>query len=208
MRLSGFVVFNVPLVFSVLFVRNQTPLYNATMQWLNQTYNAGMNYGNRNASSSYTVHDLGRGYAGAVVTSCSIAILSRKLLAPVISKMKGSKLILMNALLNYLAGAFAGASNLALMRYKEIEEGITVWNKEGTIEYGKSKKAGRKAIMETAFSRFFLPLPVLFFPAVANFLLEKVGLLPKRNIPSKLLELVLVSLSLSMALPMSIALFE
>ena len=30
-RMSGFVVFNVPLVFSVLFVRNQTPAFNAAM---------------------------------------------------------------------------------------------------------------------------------------------------------------------------------
>jgi len=31
MRLSGFVIFNVPLVFSVLFVKNQTPVFNAAM---------------------------------------------------------------------------------------------------------------------------------------------------------------------------------
>jgi len=35
MKLSGFVIFNFPLVFGVLFVRNQTPLFNAGMQWLN-----------------------------------------------------------------------------------------------------------------------------------------------------------------------------
>ena len=35
MRLSGFVVFNFPLVFAVLFTRNQTPMFNAGMQWLN-----------------------------------------------------------------------------------------------------------------------------------------------------------------------------
>ena len=31
MRLSGFVVFNFPLVFAVMFVRNQTPMFNAGM---------------------------------------------------------------------------------------------------------------------------------------------------------------------------------
>lgn len=35
MKMSGFVPFNMPIVFAVLFVRNQTPLFNATMQWLN-----------------------------------------------------------------------------------------------------------------------------------------------------------------------------
>lgn len=31
MRMSGFVVFNMPLVFAVLFTRNQTPMFNAGM---------------------------------------------------------------------------------------------------------------------------------------------------------------------------------
>lgn len=35
MRMSGFVVFNTPLVLVTLFTRNQTPLFNATMQWIN-----------------------------------------------------------------------------------------------------------------------------------------------------------------------------
>ena len=35
MRLSGFVVFNMPIVVTILFTRNQTPLFNAGMQWVN-----------------------------------------------------------------------------------------------------------------------------------------------------------------------------
>jgi hypothetical protein len=30
MRMSGFVLFNVPIVFAVLFTKNQTPAFNAT----------------------------------------------------------------------------------------------------------------------------------------------------------------------------------
>ena len=77
MRLSGFVPFNFPIVFAVLFIRNQTPIFNAGMQVLNQTYNAGINYGNRNASSTYTTKDLGRGYLGAVSVSVAIALFTR-----------------------------------------------------------------------------------------------------------------------------------
>ena len=54
MRLSGMVPINIPLVCAILFKTNQTPAFNATMQWLNQTYNALLNYGNRNASTPYT----------------------------------------------------------------------------------------------------------------------------------------------------------
>ena len=116
------------------------------MQWVNQTYNAGMNYGNRNASSKYTNADLFRGYAGAVAVSVSIALFTRTIFAKQLRSMKGAKLTVFNAFLNYVAGASAGASNLVLMRYKELEQGITVHNEKGDKEYGKSKAAGKKAI--------------------------------------------------------------
>ena len=86
------------------------------MQWVNQTYNAGMNYGNRNASSVYTTSDLMRGYAGAVVTSMGIAMVSRTMLAGTLRSLKGGKLILANATLNYFAAALAGAANVGMMR--------------------------------------------------------------------------------------------
>jgi hypothetical protein len=173
-----------------------------------QTCNAAMNYGNRNASSTYSVRDLARGYCGAVVTSCSIAIYTRTIFSPLLATSHGSRLIMVNAILNYLAAAFAGAFNLVLMRYKEWNEGIKVWNKEGTINYGKSVKAGRKALKETAFTRFFLPLPVLFIPAISHLILEKGGLIPKGLIGGKLLEIGLVCVGLGVGLPMSIALFN
>jgi hypothetical protein len=87
-----------------------------------------MNYGNRNASSTYTISDLGRGYAGAVLVSVSIALFTRIALAKQLAKLHGSKQIIANAALNYLAGAFAGASNLVLMRFKETQDGIKIQN--------------------------------------------------------------------------------
>ena len=50
MRMSAFVPTNVPIIFGML-LSTPTPLNTAMWQWINQTYNAGMNYGNRNASS-------------------------------------------------------------------------------------------------------------------------------------------------------------
>jgi hypothetical protein len=100
-----------------------------------------MNYGNRNASSSYTLEDLARGYIGAVFVSVSIAYASRTLLAGQIKNLKGGKLILANALLAYVPGALAGTANLILMRSKELKDGINVQNEEGDITYGQSKLA-------------------------------------------------------------------
>ena len=63
---------------------------------------------------------------GAVATSVIIALYSRRLLAPTLKKLSGSKLIFANSCLNYLAAALAGSANLALMRFKEFQEGIEV----------------------------------------------------------------------------------
>ena len=71
-----------------------------------------------------------------------------------------------------------------------------------------TKTAAKKAVSETALSRVVLPLPVLFFPAIGNFILEKMRLLPKNQTALKGIELTLCICSLTFALPMSIALFQ
>ena len=49
-RMCSFVQFSVPIIFGVLMAP-PTAGYIAMFQSINQSYNAGMNYGNRNASS-------------------------------------------------------------------------------------------------------------------------------------------------------------
>jgi hypothetical protein len=167
-----------------------------------------MNYGNRNASSTYTIGDLGRGYLGAVAISASITVYTRMLFAPLLSSLGGSKLVLINAFLSYIATALAGASNLILMRYKEMKTGIEVFNSDGTVSYGRSKAAGRKAVVESALSRFILPLPCLCLPALINFMMDAIGITPKGAIAKKVMETTIIAVSLTFALPMSIALFK
>jgi len=167
-----------------------------------------LNYGNRNASSPYTLRDLMRGYFGAVAASVFIVYFLRLGLTSQLSSLQGSHIIIANAALNYLAASFAGASNLILMRQKELFEGITVQNLSGTINYGKSIYAGRKAVFETATSRFIFPFPPLFVPALTNYALESFNLWPENFFLAKLLESLLIISSLVLALPMSIALFK
>lgn len=167
-----------------------------------------MNYGNRNASSEYTVSDLQRGYFGAVAVSVSIALGSRILLKKALANAKGARFLVMNAFLNYLAAAFAGAANLALMRFKETKEGVVVQNEKGDESFGKSVIAGKQAIYETALSRFILPFPVIFFPALTFSLLAKLKMVPKNSVAAKLLEASLCILSLTVSLPASVALFK
>ena len=53
MRISAFVPANIPIVCGMI-LSAPTPMNTFFWQWLNQTYNAGLNYGNRNASSKQT----------------------------------------------------------------------------------------------------------------------------------------------------------
>jgi len=90
-----------------------------------------MNYGNRNASSSYTLQDLGKGYGAALASSVLIALYTRRIFAPTLKNLTGPSLTFANSFLNYFAGAFAGATNLVMMRYKELSDGIIIQNKDG-----------------------------------------------------------------------------
>jgi len=42
-----------PIAFGMI-ITAPTPFNTVLWQWINQTYNAALNYGNRNASSNYT----------------------------------------------------------------------------------------------------------------------------------------------------------
>jgi hypothetical protein len=77
MRMCAFVPVNVPILFGML-ISPPTTFNTIFWQWFNQSFNAGLNYGNRNASSKYTNHDLMLGYTAAVGSSVSMALLLRK----------------------------------------------------------------------------------------------------------------------------------
>ena len=137
-----------------------------------------------------------------------IAYGTRTLLAPQIAGLKGGRNLIAQAGLNYFCAGVAGIINCSLMRQKEIRDGIDLENEDGSIKYGKSQIAGKQAIMQTSATRFFMPFPAIFGPALAGGMLMHYKLWPKRLVPAKILELSLVTFSLVVSLPLAIALFE
>lgn len=79
-RLSSFLPCNVPIAFGFIIAK-PTPFNTIFWQWINQTYNAFMNYGNRNATSLYTTEDIMKSYAVAVGSSIVVALSIRKALS-------------------------------------------------------------------------------------------------------------------------------
>jgi hypothetical protein len=52
-----------PSIWSVIF-----------WQWINQSYNIGVNHANRNASNSLSNETIAKTYISAVIISCSVAV--------------------------------------------------------------------------------------------------------------------------------------
>ncbi len=69
-------------------------------------------------------------------------MVSRTFFAKQLKNFTGGRLLMMNALLNYIAAGSAGFANCFLMRYKETKDGIDVTNSDGSVVYGKSTVAG------------------------------------------------------------------
>jgi sideroflexin-5 len=205
MRMCAFVPTNLPIIFGML-MSPPTPINTIFWQWLNQTYNAGMNYGNRNASSQQTTGDILFGYSAAVASSITIGLSLRKLSSGMTKNMKGGTMVLANSIINYIAVASAGFLNSYCMRMGEMSRGIKIQDEDGN-EMGISKKSAEKAVIQTSLSRMVLSAPTFIIPGLSMFFLDRVGLIPKSKAPRTVLELGVISLALYVALPLSVSLF-
>lgn len=143
-KMSGFVIVNTPILFGTLLTK-PTPFNLMFWQWVNQSYNAGSSYVNRNASSKYTTNDLLLGYGAALLASISLAVGLNKIFSPITAQLSGAKRLIIGNSFVWVAVSAANAANILLMRNKEIREGITIQDEKGE-EYGKSKIGGKTAL--------------------------------------------------------------
>lgn len=210
MRMCAFVPLNVPILFGMLI--SPPTIFNTIFwQWFNQSFNAGLNYGNRNASSPYTTKDLAQGYSAAVGSSVTMALLLRKAFSGLSSRVTGAKLILINSVIASLAGGTAGFLNTYFMRRVEMVGGIQIFEDEALTKKLpgdlKSKVCASKAIFETAWSRVFLCISCLMSPAIIFYAFEKAGRTPKSPALKLPYEIGVFVFALMVGLPASIAMF-
>ncbi len=119
-------------------------------QWANQTFNATVNYTNRNASSNITNEMLGTAYVSATAASVSVAIGMNKMIAASPTLSAG----MIGRFIPLISVAGANLVNIPLMRQVELKEGITVSTDKG-VEVGKSQKAAVSALQQVMISCFF-----------------------------------------------------
>ncbi|XP_072177449.1 sideroflexin-2-like [Diadema setosum] len=133
-------------------------------QWINQSFNALVNYTNRNAASSITTRQIGTAYitatTSALITALGLNALT-KTAPPLIARY-----------VPFAAVAAANCVNIPMMRQQELMNGIVIYDDNGN-EVGRSKKAAVNGISKVVFSRIFMAAPgMCLLPVVMERLIK------------------------------------
>ena len=144
-RTSSFVFMNLPII-GAMALTPPTPFNTIFWQWINQTYNAGFNYGNRNASSETKVSELLKSYGLAVASAIASAMTLRKITNMALGGRTGLAAQVANSVVNYGAVSFSSSLNVYFMRMNEMQKGISVLDPESLEKIGTSKKAAEQAV--------------------------------------------------------------
>lgn len=207
MRTCSFVPTNIPIIGGMI-LSPPTQAYTIFWQWLNQTYNAGLNYGNRNASSTQTTSELFQAYSIATCTAIGVAGSLRALTPFLLKGRTGGIAALVNYFIGYAAVASSSSANVYAMRMNEMKTGVSVRNEATGEELGLSQTAAASGIYKTMMSRVTYVLPIFFVPAGINTLLSKANLMPKNmGLMRVLMECTSVAIGLYIAMPLNCALF-
>ncbi|XP_027865380.1 sideroflexin-5b isoform X1 [Xiphophorus couchianus] len=203
-RMSGYVPFGTPIVIGLL-LPNQTVMSTIIWQWLNQSHNACVNYANRNATKPTPTSKFLEGYVGAVTSAVSIAVVLNVLIQKANNLSPGTRMIIQR-FVPFPAVASANICNVALMRHNELSEGVDVLDNNGSV-VGSSKIAARHAIMETAFTRVVLPMPIFVLPPIIMAYLERLRFLQRNRRLLLPIHSVVCLVTFGLSLPVAISLF-
>lgn len=183
-----------------------SPQRTIAMHFINQSYNAGCNYANRNITHSTNSSTFIKGYVGAVITSVSLA-LGATVVANKSKKMPKLLQSLFRIGLPFTACVVAGCTNLVLVRQEELSDGIQLFDNNNDM-VGKSKLAARNALMKCSMARFIWNIPIMIgVPLIIKFL-ERMYPIIIKNPRLGMLTNVMISGTMCMiAIPPSLGLF-
>ncbi|XP_061714012.1 sideroflexin-2 [Cydia pomonella] len=129
-------------------------------QWVNQSFNALVNYTNRNANSPLTTTQMGVAYVSATSAAMATALTFKFVVQ------KRAKNPILVRFVPFVAVAAANWVNIPLMRQNEIIKGLEVSDENGKI-IGKSQLAPAKGISQVVTSRIVMCAPgMLLLPVI------------------------------------------
>ncbi|XP_043247891.1 sideroflexin-2 [Colletes gigas] len=168
-------------------------------QWVNQSFNALVNYTNRNANSPTTELQLGVAYASATTAAMITAIGCKSFWAKRANP-------LMARYVPFAAVAAANCVNIPLMRQNEISQGIEISDENGN-KLTKSKIAAVKGISQVVVSRIIMCAPgMLILPPIME-RLERYPWMQKIKPLHGPIQITMVGCFLTFMVPTACALF-
>ncbi|XP_042887257.1 sideroflexin-3-like isoform X1 [Penaeus japonicus] len=197
-RMSAQVPMNMTITGCMLTFYKTTPAV-VFWQWINQSFNAVVNYTNRSGDSPISVQQLGTSYVmattGALVTALGLNSLVKSL-PPLIGR-----------LVPFTAVAAANCVNIPMMRMKEWKDnGVILLDKDNNT-IGASKIAAKWGVAMVTISRIMMAVPSCVLPPIVMNALEKRGTLRRMPWISAPLQVGLCGLCLTFATPACCALF-
>ncbi|XP_034837358.1 sideroflexin-1-3 [Maniola hyperantus] len=168
-------------------------------QWVNQTFNAVVNYTNRSGDAPLSTSQLLASYCAACGGALTTALYLN-------SKVKNLSPIY-GRLVPFAAVCGANLINIPMMRSGELLNGTPVFTPDG-VRVGESKAAARYGIGLVCISRIFMALPgMTVTPIITNIAINK-GVFCRRPMMVIPFQLFLVGLCVTFATPLCCALFE
>ncbi|KAJ8284667.1 hypothetical protein COCON_G00035170 [Conger conger] len=196
-RMSAQVPMNMTITGCMLTFYRTTPAV-VFWQWVNQSFNAVVNYTNRSGDAPITVNQLGAAYVsattGAVVTALSLKSLTKHL-PGIIARF-----------VPFAAVAAANCINIPFMRQRELKYGIPVTDENGN-RLGDSTSAAKQAIVQVVVSRIGMAVPAMAIPPVIMNALEKKAFMKRFPVLNAPVQVALVGFCLVFATPLCCALF-
>lgn len=167
-------------------------------QWVNQSFNALVNYTNRNAASPITPKQIGVAYITATSTALATAVglnLYTKKAPPLVARW-----------VPFAAVASANCVNIPMMRQQEILNGIAVTDENGN-KLGHSKKAAVKGITQVVISRITMAAPGMIILPIIMQRLEKYKFMQRITFLHGPIQVMMVGAFLIFMVPAACSLF-